>query len=94
MSSAVRERSPWQDKARCAGTDPRRWWHVTPEPWQQRLCAQCPVLVDCAADALRRPANGVIRAGIGCDRSNRWQAQNTRHRLLGILAAHGVTPGG
>lgn len=78
----------WQQQAKCLTADPELWY-VTNLPVEdpvgaaRELCAGCPVLRDCAADAVKpidmtallgtfeEPdlihVSGVVRAGIICD---------------------------
>lgn len=63
----------WHDEAVCVGTDPEGWFtdrrgnsyanEMT--LWRlQALCLRCPVIAECAADALRTGALYGLRAGV------------------------------
>lgn len=90
LVGSVRERSPWQNAAACAGHDPQRWETDDVTDWHRAVCARCPVLVDCAVDAVRRPVTGMIRAGIACDRTTKYRRMATRDQLVDVLNAHGI----
>lgn len=70
----------WWHRARCAGDDPERY-EITPDhafkvcldiaamgAWvgQGSVCDGCPVIAECARDALNRKDAGVVRGGIPC----------------------------
>ena len=55
----------WWYRAKCSGTDPRRFEPGRGYDKQKtaaRLCAGCPVIQECAQDALHYRDQGVIRA--------------------------------
>lgn len=62
----------WRDRAKCKGADPRLYElaHLRTNATAVRkstsaaLCAGCPVLRDCAADAYIHEDIGVVRGGV------------------------------
>ncbi len=76
----------WRTKAACAGTNLDMWVTPPQKPGSDgpelvatarkalALCAGCPVLADCAADADRHPVVGLIRAGRAYDLDGRQAA--------------------
>ena len=61
----------WRNRAQCLGQDPELWdlgYH--PGSFDEKavraaeLCAGCPVMCECAADALEPLSIGMVRAGI------------------------------
>lgn len=83
----------WRARASCVGTDPESWvvntGHATVPSWQAAMCLRCPVLADCAADAIDHGDVNVIRAATVCvvDR------YATRRKLASLLAALGAQAG-
>lgn len=76
MSAPTLARETWRERAECGRVDPEMFdtpdARETGERWRQiraarhalRLCARCPVIVWCRADATAvAPPVGVIRAG-------------------------------
>lgn len=93
---------PWHSQAKCAHSDlPPQTWDALPaggpRPQGARaqaehhlhaamLCAGCPVLAECAAEALAATyTNGVIRAGIPLSRP-RLQRDTWQAEALGLIA--------
>ena len=61
----------WFNAAMCSGMDPEKFTvRSTPVPngpiWKaaQKACDGCPVVAECADDALRHRDSGVVRAGV------------------------------
>lgn len=60
----------WQQQAKCVGKDPRAWDLLElrgGDSWDTRareVCRGCPVIKDCAADALEPLCIGTVRAGV------------------------------
>lgn len=60
----------WQQQAKCVGKDPRAWDLLElrgGDSWDARareVCRGCPVIKDCAADALEPLCIGTVRAGV------------------------------
>ena len=51
----------WAQQARCAGEDPD-WWFSDSPTLQARaleICAECPVRVECASEAIQSNAEGI-----------------------------------
>lgn len=68
-SNTERTLSQWLPLAKCAGANPHDYSFETSKGRDLQaeaaaLCAGCPVLVDCARDALAPLAVGTVRAGI------------------------------
>lgn len=70
-------RQDWREAAQCAGQDPAAWdveaWPRLPKGGDRAavhnsraaaLCTGCPVLAECAADALKPLAVATVRAGV------------------------------
>lgn len=64
---------PWHERAKCAGMEPTRYEVVVSkipkvirqqDEYARNICAGCPVMLDCALDALDYGDVGVIRAGL------------------------------
>lgn len=75
IAATERALSQWLSLAKCAGADPHEYSFDTIkgrdlQAEASALCAGCPVLVDCARDALEPLAVGTVRAGI-------WIPDNT-----------------
>ncbi len=83
----------WRWRAQCAGLDPERWCDRTRvSPWHRLHCAVlCPVQTDCAMDALETEADGVIRAGVLCDRTTKAARIRTERELIDVLTRRGVS---
>lgn len=88
---AVLPRSGWRDRAACRDTFPDQWYvrngHNRASAEQHRMClVDCPVVADCAADALDHNDTGVVRAGVALGGSI-----SARRRLCTVLDALGAT---
>ena len=85
----------WQDRAACARH------RLDPEPpygagagllihrYAAAYCAGCPVLAECARDALAHRDIGVVRAGVYCAPNGVSQRVHVREALQ-QAAGHGV----
>jgi len=75
----------WRERAACKDTwFPEAWWLSKPgdktessfddNQAARRVCRRCPVVSECAQDALVMRADGVIRAAVACriDRRGEW----------------------
>lgn len=69
----------WQERAKCWGDDPERFTlddgpHEVPPRYRagvaRDLCDGCPVIRECAADALRYRVTSTVRAGVWCGSAN------------------------
>lgn len=89
----------WHDNAKCAGKigefdmPARRMLKADREKWDariQRACAGCPVMRECAQDALDNPqfAQGVVRAGYAITHSS-GTARRRRVRNRWMMIANG-----
>ena len=91
----------WRDRAACAGTwYPEAWWLSKPgdktensfddNQAARRVCRRCPVVSECARDALAMRADGVIRAAVACrlDRGGQWVPRS--EAALRIAAGYDV----
>lgn len=81
---------PWHRLAKCAKEpDPRRWdcdGRLAPEErlmGAQHACLGCPVMAECARDALAEGSTGVVRAGIPLNA----KITPTIRRALKLIAA-------
>lgn len=75
----------WKDRAECRAT-PWAWWEVggasRPGPAARELCGRCPVVAECAVDALEtKTGHGIVRAGVVCRRGTRAQREATEDAL-------------
>ena len=82
----------WHERAECAahGCDPSL--EGTPPRYRARVaaeyCAGCPVMAQCAGEALRNVDTGVVRAGVFIDNSNgRYHRPEKRRQLEAIAEA-------
>lgn len=87
----------WMKKAKCSNMDPAQFacdW-MSPHPRHDKatdmeiskaLCARCPVIEECARDALQGCAQWTVRAGIPL-RSNKLTPEQ-RHELREIATEH------
>ncbi|PVY32999.1 transcription factor WhiB [Williamsia muralis] len=86
-------RPGWRDRAACVGTDPESWvvptGYATVPSWQAAMCLRCPVLADCAADAIDHGDVNVIRAATVCV----VDKYATRRKLASLLDALGAQAG-
>lgn len=86
-------RPGWRDRAACAGTDPELWvvpnGHTTVPSHLAAVCLRCPVIADCAVDAIEHGDQGVIRAATVLVRKR----ETTRGKLGSLLSALGVQAG-
>lgn len=71
-----------QDRAACAGTDPRRFFDEDHEDWAKAVCARCPVQEACLAHALLYREQGGV-----------WGGLNEQERINRARSAT-ATPGG
>lgn len=76
----------WAKRAACIGTDPFDWEDNARDVGQCALCDSCPVLTECAADAVEMADRGVIRAGIRIS-SNRGSKRKAAHHALALISA-------
>lgn len=88
----VLPRPGWRDRAACRVTRPDDWYvrngHTKASAEQHRTClVDCPVVADCAADALDHNDTGVIRAGVALGGRN----SGARRKLCADLDALGAT---
>lgn len=64
----MRELREWTRRALCVGRDPRAYelddYRGDKELYARGACAGCPVIEECAADALAPLAVGTVRAGV------------------------------
>lgn len=84
----------WWEQAACRHLDPdvfdcdRSRYNVpTPErrtDYAQRACGDCPVMAQCAADALNGPARGTVRAGMWLP--DRWENVGKHEKRLNTVA--------
>lgn len=83
----------WHERAECAkhkcdpsltGTPPGRLKRVAAS-----YCAGCPVMAECAAEALRNTDTGVVRAGMFIDNSNGRYHRPEKRRQLEAIAKGG-----
>lgn len=78
--------SGWRARAECRST-PWVWWECEPRESRpgsaaRELCARCPVVVECALDALdTKIGHGVVRAGVVCRRDTRAEREATEDAL-------------
>lgn len=78
--------SGWRSRAECRAT-PWIWWECEPSesrpgPAARELCARCPVVVECALDALdTKTGHGVVRAGTVCRRDTKAEREDTELAL-------------
>lgn len=71
MRTGLGDHDEWRDRAQCLGDDPnnysleRREHHKTDRQATARdLCRGCPVMSDCATDALEPLAYSTVRGGV------------------------------
>lgn len=84
----------WRDRAACLNDEyPQRWWVdmagqytgcqsiAACEAWVGRgaVCDGCPVITECARDALDRKAEGTIRGGIPLVHPSSTNATGVNH---------------
>src|SRR5438128_11384318 len=91
---------PWQDRARCRDYDPEVFF---PEKGgssreAKRICAECPVRIECLNYALRRDERYGVWGGMS-ERERRrlkrmasWPSRASRARCAGDGASAGFTP--
>lgn len=88
---------PWHERAKCAGREPTKYEVVVSkiprvireqDEYARNLCAGCPVVLDCALDALDYGDVGVIRAGLilrhssGGLKQDRLTRQKLNHAIM------------
>lgn len=88
---------PWHERAKCAGREPTKYEVVVStvprvareqDEYARNLCAGCPVVLDCALDALDYGDVGVIRAGLilrhtsGGVKQDRLTRQKLNHAIM------------
>lgn len=105
----ARDTRPWYDRAACSGDDPDRYetpmsigtaWgrgrrEVVREALEAgSLCDGCPVIRECARDAVRCDDSGTIRAGIPVPDKSRPSSRHllARTRAALLLVANGAAP--
>lgn len=93
----LRHDQTWRLAAACRHTDPAQWdspvsrsqdqsrEHVVS---QRSICADCPVLAECAADSTLSRDSGVIRAGVPIPETGKV-GKNIAYRALDLLAIGG-----
>ena len=80
----------WRDRAKCRGRNPRYWdlagrTHLDAETAARTICRGCPVIAECALDAIDHGDAGVIRAGVCLwPRGHGSQRDADTHRLREI----------
>lgn len=83
----------WHERAECAahGCDPSL--EGTPPRYRARVaaeyCAGCPVMAQCAVEALRNVDTGVVRAGVFLDAYNGRYHRPVKRRQLEAIAEAG-----
>lgn len=91
-------RREWTRQAMCAGRDPRAYeldgFTGDRVAYARGACAGCPVMVECAADALEPLAVGTVRAGVWIPADHN-KTRAVRRQLASVVAgAVGVAPSG
>jgi hypothetical protein len=72
----------WRQQAACQGADPNVFFPEAGDPLDhaRRLCAMCPVLADCLADAVRlRDVHGFRAGRTGDERRALWYRKARQH---------------
>lgn len=97
----MNEQKRWQDHARCKGAQAgtmdspksiNTWWLRGSPAWSLAVnesaarCMGCPVIEQCARDALARRDVGTVRAGVplpqpGVGREQRQQCERALHEI-------------
>lgn len=85
----ITDRNTWLDDAQCAGDRPERYATSNLDPLRRnqearRLCVGCPVLAECARDALDTGATDVVRGGIPLPPRRDYRLHYYYRRLLEV----------
>lgn len=91
----VSRRSRWRDKAACSDT-PLDWW-ATPRRFKLddvaaavTTCMDCPVIRECAAEAIETDDIAVIRAGVPIPDARRVDRRNATRALHAIAGGYDI----
>lgn len=89
----------WRLRALCRGRDPEDYdltfskdlgEDETRDSRARALCEGCPVMVECAAEALEPLAVGTVRAGVWIPDWGRTRRRTTARQRLEEIVAHGL----
>lgn len=81
-------KSDWVTRAKCVGRDPQayelEYFRGDRDKYAAGICYGCPVIQDCAADALEPLAVGTVRGGVWV--SEKFQERRAVRRRLAARA--------